>query len=202
MEHLPEHLHSGDLLVVNDAATLPASLHGRDEENNPLEIRLTSQLDKQIWQAVAFGDGNWHTPTEDRPSPPRFRKGEEITIAPNFSAVALGENSLSGRLLDLGFNLSEEELWRSLYRYGKPVQYRSPARSSNSGRCRTSTAAAPRAVEMPGAGHALSWQLLLKLIRKGVQLVPLTHGAGLSSTGDANITSASPGFTDPRGQDH
>jgi len=201
MEHLPEHLHSGDLLV-NDAATLPASLHGRDEENNPLEIRLTSQLDKQIWQAVAFGDGNWHTPTEDRPSPPRFRKGEEITTAPNFSAVALGENSLSGRLLDLGFNLSEEELWRSLYRYGKPVQYSYASEEFKLWSVQNVYSGRPWAVEMPGAGHALSWQLLLKLIRKGVQLVPLTHGAGMSSTGDANITSASPGVTDPRGQDH
>jgi len=81
--HLPDHLRSGDLLVVNDAATLPASLHGWDEENNPLEIRLTTQLDKRVWQAVAFGGGDWRTPTEDRPSPHRFRQGEEITIRDN-----------------------------------------------------------------------------------------------------------------------
>jgi len=50
----------------------------------------------------------------------------------------------------------------------------------------------PWAVEMPSAGHALSWRLLLKLIRKGGGIVPLTHGAGLSSTGDGNLDRALP----------
>ena len=43
-----------------------------------------------------------------------------------------------------------------------------------------------------GLGRALNWQLLLRLIRKGVQVVPLTHGAGLSSTGDVKIDEALP----------
>ncbi len=33
MESLPDQLRSGDLLVVNDAATLPASLHGHDTQS-------------------------------------------------------------------------------------------------------------------------------------------------------------------------
>jgi S-adenosylmethionine:tRNA ribosyltransferase-isomerase len=50
----------------------------------------------------------------------------------------------------------------------------------------------PWAVEMPSAGHALDWQLLLGLMKKGVRVVSLTHGAGLSSTGDAAIDRALP----------
>jgi S-adenosylmethionine:tRNA ribosyltransferase-isomerase len=45
---------------------------------------------------------------------------------------------------------------------------------------------------MPSAGHALNWQLLLKLMKKGVRLATLTHGAGLSSTGDPRIDQALP----------
>ncbi|HSS37927.1 MAG TPA: S-adenosylmethionine:tRNA ribosyltransferase-isomerase, partial [Polyangia bacterium] len=37
---LPELLAPGDLLVVNDAATLPASLRGFDETGRPVEARL------------------------------------------------------------------------------------------------------------------------------------------------------------------
>jgi S-adenosylmethionine:tRNA ribosyltransferase-isomerase len=190
--HLPDHLRSGDLLVVNDAATLPASLHGWDEENNPLEIRLTSQLDKRVWQAVAFGGGDWRTPTEDRPSPPRIRQGEEITIAPNFSAIVLSENQLSGRLLNLEFNLSGEDLWDSLYSYGRPVQYSYMNDELKLWSVQNVYGGRPWAVEMPSAGYALNWQLLLTLIKKNVQIVPLTHGAGLSSTGDAVIDGALP----------
>ena len=86
IERLPDHLRSGDLLVVNDAATLPASLPARDARNNQVELRLTKQLDERVWQAAVFGAGDWRTPTEDRPSPPRFAQGEEILIAPDFRA--------------------------------------------------------------------------------------------------------------------
>ncbi len=39
---------------------------------------------------------------------------------------------------------------------------------------------------------ALNWQLLLRLLKKGVQIVALTHAAGLSSTGDETIDQALP----------
>ena len=192
MEYLPDHLRSGDLLVVNDAATLPASLRGRDGKNNPVEIRLTGQLEGRVWQAVALGAGDWRTPTEARSSPPRFEKGEEIQIAPDFRARVRGDHELSGRLLDLEFNLSGEELWRSLYRHGKPVQYSYLNDELKLWSVQNVYSSRPWAVEMPSAGHALSWQFLLKLMRKGVKIVPLTHGAGLSSTGDMSIDRALP----------
>jgi len=187
MERLPDHLRSGDLLVVNDAATLPASLRGLDGGNNQVEIRLTTQLDERVWQAAVFGAGDWRTPTEERPSPPSFGKGDEILIASNFRARVRGDNQLSERLLDLEFNLSGEELWRSLYQYGKPVQYSYMDDELKLWSVQNVYGGRPWAVEMPSAGHAFNWRLLLKLIRKGVRIVPLTHGAGLSSTGDARI---------------
>jgi S-adenosylmethionine:tRNA ribosyltransferase-isomerase len=45
---------------------------------------------------------------------------------------------------------------------------------------------------MPSAGQALTWQTLLTLINQGVQIVALTHGAGLSSTGEAELDRALP----------
>jgi S-adenosylmethionine:tRNA ribosyltransferase-isomerase len=192
IERLPDHLRPGDLLVVNDAATMPASLPARDARNTQMELRLTTQLDERVWQAAVFGAGDWRTPTEDRPSPPRFAEGEEIMIAPDFRARVRGKDQLSGRLLSLEFNLSGEELWRNLYRHGKPVQYSYLEDELKLWSVQNVYSSRPWAVEMPSAGHALSWQLLLKLIRKGVQIVPLTHGAGLSSTGDVKIDLALP----------
>ncbi len=192
IKSLPDYLRPEDLLVVNDAATLPASLRGRDSRNNPVELRLTAQLDERVWQAVAFGAGDWRTPTEERPLPPRFGKGDEIRIAANFRARVHGENQLSERLLNLEFNLAGEELWRSLYEHGKPVQYSYLNDEIKLWSVQNIYSSRPWAVEMPSAGHALSWGLLLKLIRKGVGIVPLTHGAGLSATGDAKIDGALP----------
>lgn len=192
IERLPDHLRSGDLLVVNDAATLPASLPARDAKNNQVELRLTTQLNERVWQAAVFGAGDWRTPTEDRPSPPRFAEGEEILIAPDFRARIRGEDRLSERLVNLEFNLSGEELWRNLYRHGNPVQYSYLDEKLKLWSVQNAYSSRPWAVEMPSAGHALSWRLLLKLIRNGVRIAPLTHGAGLSSTGDAKIDQALP----------
>ncbi|HEX4950992.1 MAG TPA: S-adenosylmethionine:tRNA ribosyltransferase-isomerase [Blastocatellia bacterium] len=192
MEALPQHLRAGDLLVVNDAATLPASLPGHDAHGHPLELRLTMQLDAQVWQAVALGAGDWHTPTEDRPAPLPLQQGEEIHLAPNFRARVLNAASLSDRLLQLQFNLSGEALWHSLYQHGKPVQYSYLNDDLKLWSVQNIYSSRPWAVEMPSAGHALNWQLLLQLIRKGVQVISLTHGAGLSATGDERIDSALP----------
>ncbi|HEY1417139.1 MAG TPA: S-adenosylmethionine:tRNA ribosyltransferase-isomerase, partial [Myxococcaceae bacterium] len=58
IEALPELLRPGDLLVVNDAATLPASLGGtvRGEQ---IELRLAGEEPDGTWRAVAFGAGDW-----------------------------------------------------------------------------------------------------------------------------------------------
>src|SRR3954469_19562028 len=86
---LPDLLAPGDLLVVNDAATLPASLRGFDEAGRPVEARLIAarggwrsdagssaqsrtplRFAPLRFAAVLFGAGDWHTRTEDRPPPP------------------------------------------------------------------------------------------------------------------------------------
>jgi S-adenosylmethionine:tRNA ribosyltransferase-isomerase len=191
-ERLPDHLRPGDLLIVNDAATMPASFHGRDREDHPVEIRLLGQVDRRVWQAVAFGEGDWRTPTEDRPAPPHLAKGDEIRISPEFRARVLGEPYLSDRLLTLEFDLPEDELWRNLYRFGRPVQYSYMTEALKLWSVQNSYSSRPWASETPSAGNALTWSLLLALLRKGVEIAPLTHGAGLSSSGDAAIDHALP----------
>jgi S-adenosylmethionine:tRNA ribosyltransferase-isomerase len=94
---LPDYLRSGDLLVVNDASTLPASLAGCDAAGRPLEVRLVAQLDEHVWQAVVFGEGDWHARTEDRPAPPKLTEGTEIMFSEEFRARILKQNEIFGQ---------------------------------------------------------------------------------------------------------
>src|SRR5262249_32272559 len=81
---LPELLDPGDIVVVNDAATLPASLHVR---GTSLELRLVRRLDDDSrWTAIVFGGGDWRTPTERRPEPPVMTPGEKLELADDLSA--------------------------------------------------------------------------------------------------------------------
>jgi S-adenosylmethionine:tRNA ribosyltransferase-isomerase len=47
-------------------------------------------------------------------------------------------------------------------------------------------------MEMPSAGQALTWAILLSLKRQGVKVASLTHSAGLSSAGDDDIDGTLP----------
>jgi hypothetical protein len=64
--------------VVNDAATMPASLRGRTIGGEALEARLTGPPEDGLWRAVLFGAGSWRERTEDRPAPPPVGAGESL----------------------------------------------------------------------------------------------------------------------------
>jgi S-adenosylmethionine:tRNA ribosyltransferase-isomerase len=184
-------LRRGDVLVVNDAATVPASLRGVTERGATLEARLFGAEENGTWSAVLFGDGDWRTRTEDRPPPPCLRTGSNVRFH-DVVATIVTVDEQSPRLVSLRFEASGAALWRSLYRAGKPVQYAYAANDLASWHVQTVYATRPWAAEAPSAGFALTWDLLLDLERRGVALARVTHAAGLSSTGDVALDARLP----------
>lgn len=191
MDELPSFLRRSDVLVVNDAAALPASIHGLTARGEPIELRLIGPLDAPSARAVLFGAGDFHQKTEHRPAPPLLVPGDAITCA-GLSATVLAVSSLSPRLLDLRFDRQGAALLSALYRAGRPVQYAYHLRALPLYEFQTAYGARPWSSEMPSAGRPLSFELLLALRERGVQVVALTHAAGLSSTGDALLDAALP----------
>jgi S-adenosylmethionine:tRNA ribosyltransferase-isomerase len=188
---LPDLLTAGDLLVVNDAATLPASLHGRDEAGHPIEIRLVSAGAGSSFRAVLFGAGDWRQRTEDRPPPPALAPGSRLIFATLTASIA-AVDPLSARLVTVHFDAEGDVLWDALYRRGQPVQYSYLSHPLPLWAVQTVYATRPWAFEMPSAGRPLSWEILIRLRRKGVHWAAVTHAAGLSSTGDSRLDAALP----------
>jgi S-adenosylmethionine:tRNA ribosyltransferase-isomerase len=186
---LPDALRPGDLVIVNDAATIPASLAGHVEGTSVarIEMRLLAMAADDAWNAVLFGGGSWRTRTEDRPPPPRVHEGARLVFAPDLKARVVSVDPRSERLVVVRFEGGGAELWRALYRHGKPVQYAYVSAPLELWHVQTRFASRPWAVEMPSAGRPLSWALLERLRARGVELATLTHAAGLSSTGEARI---------------
>jgi S-adenosylmethionine:tRNA ribosyltransferase-isomerase len=187
---LPDLLRSGDLLVLNDAATLPASLSGH-AGCEPLELRLLGRDPDGSWRAVAFGAGDWQTPTEHRPPPPRLVAGTCLQLG-KLSATIEEVSPLSSRLWRVRFAEQGARFWSALYRSGRPVQYSYLTRPLQLWDVQTAYAAAPWAVEAPSAGYPLAAELLLKLRQRGIELARITHAAGLSATGDPALDAALP----------
>ncbi|MDP2340621.1 MAG: S-adenosylmethionine:tRNA ribosyltransferase-isomerase [Deltaproteobacteria bacterium] len=188
---LTRELRAGDLVVVNDAATLPASLFGAVGAA-PIELRLLALIEGVTWRAVLFGEGDWHTRTEHRAAPPVVAV-DDVIVFDGLQARVIEVSPLSARLLTVRFDVADEALlWSALYRIGHPVQYAHLERDLELWHTQTPYAARPWAVELPSAGRPLRWPLLRALRDQGVDVVTLTHAAGLSATGDDAIDAALP----------
>jgi S-adenosylmethionine:tRNA ribosyltransferase-isomerase len=177
---LPALLRDRDLVVVNDAATLPASLRARTARGEDIELRLSAPVDGNRLHGVLLGAGDHQTRTEHRPAPPAIFVGDELS----FGALCARVVAVAGRRVELIARADGDVLWQALYVAGRPVQYAHRPELLPLYAVQTAYAARPWAVEMPSAGRALTWEVLLGLRRAGVAIAQLTHAAGLSSTGD------------------
>jgi S-adenosylmethionine:tRNA ribosyltransferase-isomerase len=170
----------GDVVVVNDAATLPASLRAtlRGER---VELRLVSgDAARGKFKAILFDDGDHRTPTELR-RVPAIAAGDELSVGDAVATVT----SIEGRLLDLAFDRVDAALVSTLYAIGRPIQYAHVPVGLDLWSVQTVYASRPWAFEMPSAGRPLRASTLDAIRGRGAEIVAITHAAGISSTGDA-----------------
>ena len=188
---LVRYVKPGDLLVVNDAGTFPASLGCVTSTGDAVEVRLLASRGGG-WRAVLFGAGDWRTRTEDRPAPPPVREGDAFVFPGGLRAVVASVARESPRLVALRFEASPDHVWTAIHRYGRPVQYAHIAGPLSAWHVQTPFASRPWASEMPSAARPLAWDLVLALRKRGVRFAAVTHAAGLSSTGDASLDTRLP----------
>jgi S-adenosylmethionine:tRNA ribosyltransferase-isomerase len=195
-----ELLRPGDLVIANDAATLPASLAGKHQPTGlPIEVRLAgcrSLAADRLRQclAVVFGEGDFRTRTEDRPLPPIIRTGDRLTLGPLEAEVQ--EIVGHPRLVQIAFQGSTDEIWQRVARHGRPIQYAHIAAPLSLWDVWTPIAGPPVAFEPPSAGFAIDWNTIAGLKRRGIQFTTITHAAGISSTGDPELDARLP-FDEP-----
>ncbi len=189
---LPRFVERGDVVVVNDAATLPASRRGRTPGGAESEARLLPELDASARvRVVVFGAGDHRTPTEHRRPPPPLGIGDELRFGALSARVAAIDPG-APRLVDLVFDRAGDRLATALYEVGRPIQYAHGPDALPLWAVQTLYASRPWAVEMPSAGRPLRAATILALRARGAVVVAITHGAGLSSTGDPRIDEALP----------
>lgn len=179
---LADFLRAGDLLIANDAATLPASLQGvHVRSGKTIELRLASRRSLRVddvreFTAVLFGEGDWRTPTEHRPLPPLVHTGDVLALGPLRAAVLRTLDH--PRLVQIKFAGEPDAIWSGIARHGKPVQYAHVPESLKLWDVWTRVAALPVAFEPPSAGFVLDWALLAALKAKDIAFATLTHAAG------------------------
>ena len=179
----------GDLVIANDAATLPASLKGiHCPSGAVIEIRLAAWVsagDLTQFVAVAFGAGDHCTRTEDRLPPPSLSPGDRLVLGPLVATI--GPLLEHPRLFRLHFLGDQSSILAGLARHGRPIQYAHVAEPLALYDVWTKIAADPIAFEPPSAGFALDWRTQARWRQRGVGFATITHAAGISSTGDPAV---------------
>lgn len=186
----------GDLVIANDAATLPASLSGHHvPSGESVEVRLAGRTslameDIRHFFAVIFGPGDYRIRTEDRPKPPALSVGDQLLLGPLRATVTAVSDS--PRFISLEFHGDSHEIWEGLARHGRPIQYSHLSAPLAVWDSWTAIAGPPVAFEPPSAGFILDWRILKDMSDRRVRFETITHAAGISSTGDKELDALLP----------
>jgi S-adenosylmethionine:tRNA ribosyltransferase-isomerase len=173
---LPDLLLPGDLLVVNNSATLPAAVPVRTAPaalagDDPLTVHFST----------AMPDGDWLV---------ELRSGRGNTTTPfGGGAAGLALELPGGAVLTLGHPFSQR-LWHAglstavvpyLMHHGQPIRYSYVRRPWPIEAYQTVFATWPGSAEMPSAARPFTPEVVTRLVSRGVTIAPVTLHTGVSS---------------------
>lgn len=196
-------LRAGDLLVFNSSRTIPASLFGYGVSAGRtfvIEVRLSEHLPDDTWLALLLCQGaaavgssnvsNGRTDENDDKLPHGDPlRGMRIDFGHGLVATVYDGDKNISKLWRIRFSKSGTQLIELLYRLGQPIRYEYVSRPWDLDYYQTVYAREPGSAEMPSAGRAFTWKLLLGLKRHGVGLAYISLHAGLSSYMDDALDS-------------
>ena len=174
---LPEFLDAGDLVVINNSATLPAAvparLPGRDEE---AELRFASPapgMDGARWWVVELRSA-------DGAEPHGATVRGRVELPGGATATIVAPYAGGERLWLASVRISEP-VDEYLLRYGHPIRYGYVPDEHPLPAYQTAYALVPGSAEMPSAGRPFTPRLVTALVARGIQIAPITLHAGVSS---------------------
>jgi S-adenosylmethionine:tRNA ribosyltransferase-isomerase len=163
-DSLPALVRPGDLLVVNNSATMPASVPTR-----------------QGWR-VHFSstrpDGSWLVELRDRDRPYLGEVPGRVVDLPGGVELYL-ERRFGRRLWVTRPKLASVPDYLALH--GKPIRYSYVDRDWPIGAYQTAFATVPGSAEMPSAARPFTPQIVTRLVSAGVGVAPITLHTGVAS---------------------
>ncbi len=177
---LGDYLRPGDLVVVNNSATLPAAVDGR-RDGRPIAVHFSTARAEKLWvvELRPAGDATGHLPD--------MRPGERIDM-PGGAALIVGssfpEPGVEGARLWTARVVIEGpqgSVGSYLARHGRPIRYSYVPRQWPLRYYQTVFARRPGSAEMPSAARPFSTELVTALVAGGVVIAPITLHAGVSS---------------------
>lgn len=183
---LADHLDPVDLLVVNESATLPASLPARGRLGE-FRLNLSTRYADDLWLA----EPRWSV---EQPGPMPWRPGDRLLVA-GVAARMVAPLTTAPRLWFVAF---DGDPWQAMRQRGVPIRYgylagADPPLSAY----QTIFARVPGSAEMPSAGRPFTARVLGRLRARGVRIARVVLHAGVSSLDLLDGSTASVAFPEP-----
>jgi S-adenosylmethionine:tRNA ribosyltransferase-isomerase len=191
---LADHLRAGDLLVVNESATLPAALDARLEDGTEVELhlstpepgdeaRLGGAEERARRDATRVEAGGTRWVAELRQAGARFRgarAGDRLSLPAGAGAQLVAPYLAAGRLWITALDLPAP-LLDYLAAHGRPIRYAHQPRPRPLADHQTIFASVPGSAEMPSAGRPFTPRLMHALAARGIGVAPILLHTGVSS---------------------
>jgi len=185
---LPAHLEPGDVVVVNNSATLAAELDAELVGRGPVVVHLASRLDDGTVVVELRSAPDAAQPVLDAEAGDRvaLQAGAALDLLeayPRPGSSPTGEGTRLWRARHVG----ARRLSQHLLRYGRPIAYGYLDRPYPLTAYQTVFSHRPGSAEMPSAGRPFTPQVVARLVARGVTVaaVPLHTGVSSQEAGEA-----------------
>ena len=168
---LPDLLLPGDLVVVNNTATLPAAVTLPTAAGASMTVHFSTAMPEGDWLVeLRSGTGGASVPSQDGAA------GDRLELP-------------GGAVLRLDLRFSAR-LWRArlstavipyLLRHGQPIRYSYVPAAWPIEAYQTIFATWPGSAEMPSASRPFTTEIVTRLVSHGIAIAPVTLHTGVSS---------------------
>lgn len=163
---LPSFLREGDLLVVNDSATLPAAIPAHRENGEPISLHVATAIDRRLRMAEPRGAA---------------AIGEKLRLPGGGSAVLIAPVEPDRPRLWYAWFALPLAMNAYLARFGEPIRYGYVRERFPLSDYQTLFSRKPGSSEMPSAARPFTPRVLDALRERGVEIAAITLHCGVAS---------------------
>jgi S-adenosylmethionine:tRNA ribosyltransferase-isomerase len=171
---LPDLLRRGDVLVVNNSATIPAAVAAQ-RDGRPIRVHFATRAPRlaENWRVVELR-------SDDGARPVRGQAGERIELSGGAGLEIVAPYASGARLLLARFD-GAGTVEQHLERHGEPIRYGYVSTGWPLEAYQNVYAAEPGSAEMASAGRPFTGELIARAAGRGILTATVTLHTGVSS---------------------